>query len=374
MPRAVLDYNRLCFMILLGAVVYNEWTCYWHSYSGWPSLPFSSSLTILFVADPQIQGLNNEGALGAITRWDSDRYLANSFSWATYAYSPDVVVFLGDLIDEGSESDDMQFDMYADRFHGIYPQGGRNTTHIFVAGDNDIGGEGADPVTDAKVERFLRKFPKKTVYAFKNDAVEVVPVNTLMPDEDRGWKSLEANNKILRLVASHIPVMPTSNEAFAKEVVDAVRPAVIFSAHDHRGLDYVTWRKTITDRASGNVTFFTHNSRLPDGDFLMLRSSESFLHEVIVPTASYRMGVKEMAIGLAVIDLSDKPTVAYTNLWLPYRFALLYAYVAAICTSLTLYAVGRLRHGGRGRHLKRRRSSSSSSSSSSSRSPGHKLV
>jgi hypothetical protein len=39
--------------------------------------------------------------LGIITRWDSDRYLSKTFSWAKYAYNPDVVVFLGDLMDEG---------------------------------------------------------------------------------------------------------------------------------------------------------------------------------------------------------------------------------------------------------------------------------
>ena len=56
------------------------------------------------MADPQLQGVMYESPfpVGPITRWDSDRYLGKTFSWAISAYSPQVVVFLGDLIDEGN--------------------------------------------------------------------------------------------------------------------------------------------------------------------------------------------------------------------------------------------------------------------------------
>jgi len=100
--KAALDYNKLSFLLLIGAIFYNEFFVHFSAYNKWPS--FSSPedcIRILFVADPQIQGLKYESSLGAITRWDSDRYLSKTFSWATYAFSPQVVVFLGDLIDEG---------------------------------------------------------------------------------------------------------------------------------------------------------------------------------------------------------------------------------------------------------------------------------
>ena len=103
--RAVLDYNKLCFLLLLGAVLYNELIAYYSAYSRWPNLKWpTDSLRILFVADPQLQGVMYESPfpVGPITRWDSDRYLGKTFSWAISAYSPQVVVFLGDLIDEGN--------------------------------------------------------------------------------------------------------------------------------------------------------------------------------------------------------------------------------------------------------------------------------
>ena len=132
--KVVIDYNKLCIMVLLGAILYNEYLAYLSSYAGWPSIPMQklikknndqeepldNVLKIIFVADAQIQGMLNEGSTGPIKRWDSDRYLKKTFSWAMYAYEPQVVVFLGDLLDEGSEADDEQYLDYVIRFKSIY--------------------------------------------------------------------------------------------------------------------------------------------------------------------------------------------------------------------------------------------------------------
>ena len=96
------------------------------------------------------------------------------------------------------------------------------------------------------------------------------------------------------------------------------------------------------------------------------------IHEVIVPTCSYRMGVKEMAFGLATIDLSSDVEdswshIIYVNLWLPSRFSLLYAYILTVSISLSLILVGKFkRRSGRRTSLgtpkhRSRRSSASNS-------------
>ena len=84
-----------------------------------------------------------------------DRYLAKSYAWALSSY-PDIstVIFMGDLIDEGSEADDQMFADYAERFHGLYPAR-EGVSMVYIPGDNDIGGEGADPVTINKMDRYL---------------------------------------------------------------------------------------------------------------------------------------------------------------------------------------------------------------------------
>ena len=75
-----------------------------------------------------------------------------------------MVVFLGDLIDEGSECLDEEYTEYAKRFKDLYST---KAVKIYVAGDNDIGGEGSDPVTQQKVERFVRNFPSRDVFTFQ---------------------------------------------------------------------------------------------------------------------------------------------------------------------------------------------------------------
>ena len=131
--RVVINYNKLCMMVLLASIIYNEYMAYFSHYASWPKLPVNKLyknnneeesteeiLKILFVADPQIQGYLNEGNTGPIRRWDIDRYLSKTFSWAMYAYDPGVVIFLGDLIDEGSEADKDDYLDYVSRFRNIY--------------------------------------------------------------------------------------------------------------------------------------------------------------------------------------------------------------------------------------------------------------
>jgi hypothetical protein len=48
-----------------------------------------------------------------------------------------------------------EFDRYADRFLALFPP---RSLPIYLPGDNDIGGEGVDPVTLEKISRFEAKF------------------------------------------------------------------------------------------------------------------------------------------------------------------------------------------------------------------------
>ena len=68
----------------------------------------------------------------------------------------DAVLFLGDLLNEGSEAGEVEYGEYAARFHTIYPAMG--SSMIYLPGDNDIGGEGVDPVTQDKLDRWVKGF------------------------------------------------------------------------------------------------------------------------------------------------------------------------------------------------------------------------
>jgi len=440
--RAVLDYSKLSYMIILGAIVYNEYLAYYSAHTRWPNLPQIPNdkqddvLRILFVADPQIQGNLHEGSWGWIRRWDSDRYLAKTYSWAYSAYSPNLVVFMGDLLDEGSEADDVDFAEYVWRFRNIYnlrdsvycsepppstemPQPGGNGAcqAIFLPGDNDIGGEGVDPVTPFKANRFNTNFPSKPLYHFQstNLTLDIIPVSAILeslkkPQMGKGafsYKDVVKEQKRpndVRLVLSHFPIIlmnpygDASLLRFADNVRAHLQPSMVFSAHVHHGMDYAESPEILEDDDEGhqkglpprhkvNMTNFSLQKNQKDKaslkqqsefqSYILHQSAESdVLHEINVPTASYRMGMREMALGLAVIDMTQSPQsppliLWYANLWLPSRFALLFVYVAALVSALVLFIVGRVQtFRRRGRRSSenlgswKRRSSSSSSSPS----------
>ena len=121
--RAVIDYQKLAAMILVAVIFYNEYYAYYSAYASWPhDEKEGQGASILLVADPQLQGLRDERHFGSVTRWDADGYLRKTFSWAISAYSVDAVVFLGDLLDEGSRTSDGDvYGDYVSRFKSIYP-------------------------------------------------------------------------------------------------------------------------------------------------------------------------------------------------------------------------------------------------------------
>jgi hypothetical protein len=140
--------TRIIFYTSLLILFYNEFLIYWLSYTNWPQLTIKKENTIrlLLIADPQLIGDNDEPWYqDSIARWDSDRYLQNTYRIALSYTQPDVIIFLGDLFDEGLKSSDEQFQSYYQRFNKIFKINEileKNTSKIlYIPGDNDIGGE-----------------------------------------------------------------------------------------------------------------------------------------------------------------------------------------------------------------------------------------
>lgn len=301
------------------------------------------------------------------------------------------------------------------------------TQAIFVPGDNDIGGEGSDRVTKEKVKRFNKHFPSQPVYTFRKKSIlEVIPVNALTQvghkDTDvvnEGFPTLvqygqeDENKPLFRMLVSHLPIMPMQQTLFGQQVLEKLKPSIIFSAHDHRGQNIVARQikkgvfdanftifsqKTLhifdddpstqpgktdffsiyIDSHEGKKKYEQHydsgvNTNTNDGSAFI--DNHAILHEIVVPTCSYRMGVKEMAFGIAAINLNsindktkDKIELIYANLWLPSRFALLFVYLAALISSAAIFLIGRIQRIRRGRRdlpgswRSKRRSSSNSPS------------
>ncbi|XP_063237247.1 metallophosphoesterase 1 isoform X2 [Bacillus rossius redtenbacheri] len=342
--------GKVMLAVLASAVLYTEVLSYWlQAWLWWPRLHCEGArcLVLLLVADPQLLGEQYEAPFpkGALTRWDCDRYLSRTFSSAVAHVRPDAVVFLGDLMDEGSIASDEEFGRYLRRFHSVF-RVDPGVQLVFVPGDNDVGGED-EPLTLDKLRRFERAFPQPDVIQLQfADVLKVNRLSYSVPKPEQYGVSLVANRT--RIVLTHLPLLFLPS-AFVQQGTGGVRqrecvptaqvsaqlrPQLIFSAHDHKSLH------AAADAGSGEERVLEvlqpSAGRSPVYRFPLGRAA---LHEVMVPTCSYRMGVYRMGYGVAAID-ADRQMLSYAVLWLPSRFAQLLVYAvlgaalaAAACTA-----------------------------------------
>ena len=246
-------------------------------------------------------------------------------------------MFLGDLIDEASRTDDMKiYGDYVARFKSIYSKAFEGQDEgrlklIFVSGDNDIGGEGKDKVLMEKIKRFEDNFPFRP-HVRLNEAVEVVSVDRIGGQMKPKPKVPEKEAKI-RFVVSHFP-FPAKSPFGAENILKDLKADIVFSAHLHHGF------MAEIESGNGNKNRLQQIRFRGDQDEkpfeIDLENSEVGLQEIVVPTCSYRMGEKRMAFGLATFNTQSRK-VTYTNVWLPARFPLLILYLVALIVSSLLY-------------------------------------
>lgn len=75
---------------------------------------------MLLVADPQIIGNFKEKRMTYFSILDSDRYLKKTYIHALQFSKPDLIIFLGDLMDEGHVATDPEFYEYVRRIFKIF--------------------------------------------------------------------------------------------------------------------------------------------------------------------------------------------------------------------------------------------------------------
>lgn len=158
--------------------------------------------TILFVADPQILGEKYETEIfNSFAIADSDRHLHRTFRRAMAFAKPDVVCFMGDLMDEGSIANEEEYLRYAKRFHETFSIPS-NVIAFSVPGDNDIGGEGHDYVTKKKHERFQKTFNEMNDLILRQ---KFRLINTNMLTRD--FPDLIDIDKQINIIVSHMSLL-----------------------------------------------------------------------------------------------------------------------------------------------------------------------
>lgn len=240
-------------------------------------------MRILLVADPQLIG-NNEIW---ITKQDSDRNLRKSFESAITIVKPELVIFLGDLMDRGTYAMDEEFYDYLSRFRNIFkiPE---NVRVNYIPGDNDIGGDWYEKVDYERLRRFKHHFGNSEYFQIKNITFYNVDlISHQIPIFDM------KNDSSISVIMSHFQVLPSYQST--KMLSQLQPPVVIFSAHTHHSREVFT-------RLENHVYNFPHP--LVNGKLYNLTAfeAEKIYLEIEVPTCSYRMGTLTVGFAQAAFD------------------------------------------------------------------------
>jgi len=332
--------------IVCAAVIYCEVLSFLVSSWQWPRLSETNEddLRVLFVADPQLVGLRDEPPLlGVITRWDADKYLKFGFFYAVGYVRPDVVVFLGDLLDEGSVASDDEYTTYIHRFSHVFRMP-RNVKSVFISGDNDVGGEGFDAKLQQKVDRFRNRFDQPQAANYSMGISSVKHVDFQKISVDFGEHILQSQMEMLsgmrarcrrhfRITCNHMPLLNRLPVEISK-IVDILEPHLIVTAHTHTFQLYRCkdcWQlksapdiKKLQSARSGQAVDLRYIPRPLSFNL----SDVSQLYELVIPTCSYRMGVPNMGYGAAVISKNGQ--MQFDILWLPSRYRQLALYVVIL--------------------------------------------
>ncbi|XGW30844.1 hypothetical protein V3C99_009647 [Haemonchus contortus] len=325
-------------VILLVCLIWGESLNYYHSRMFWnvaeSELNEGRSLGILIVADPQLVGFRNENhMMGPLTRWDCDRFLSKGFSHAVSATNPDLIIFLGDLFDEGVEASDTEIDWTVDRFKAIFDS---KIPTIYISGDNDVGGE-VEPVQSLLTARFGRIFANSFPSSkdiFKS--ISFTGVN-LMNSEVTTIQEFSEPPE-LKVVLSHVP-FATATYIDTLRITSELNPDLILSAHDHKaGVHHIS--RDSTNAKSKDLTGIRQIQ-----EFIL---DPKEILELQTPTCSYRMGVYDVGYGFVRIDRSvgddstNRYRVAFSILWIHSRFyaLMLYVFIVTIGLLILLFEMG----------------------------------
>ncbi|XP_062127889.1 metallophosphoesterase 1 isoform X2 [Drosophila sulfurigaster albostrigata] len=309
--------NRLVcrgFIVLtLLLMFFNEVLIYYIAQSRWHSIDcqHENCTRLLLIADPQILGNSyDRSSHSPLARYDSDRYLQKSFERAISFTQPHIIVFLGDLLDEGNIATAQEYKQYVKRFKRIF-QNKKFTKRVHVPGDNDIGGDNGDYISNSNQRRFENEFMSEDLFDYDNH-LRFFKINRMLLDFTNPDKDNNADR--LRIGVSHAPLL-IGGGPLLRAIISDLDPHIIFSGHWHESRIFIYPSTKVINFYENAVRHF---------DLKALKEQDHSYLEIMVPTCSYRMGKSKIGMGYAVLEDYN---LSYTVLWQPNRFILLFTYV-----------------------------------------------
>ncbi|CAF1303070.1 unnamed protein product [Rotaria magnacalcarata] len=322
------------FVIFINEVLFYEWSrVHWPDIEELVKKPTVEKL--LLVADPQLIGEKDEGFFGLITRKDSDRYLAKTFSQANQYVQPDWILFLGDIFDEGLSATDDEFKRYFERFDSIFQYENREQKCIVIPGDNDVGGEYYGDKHPMLRQRF-RNYFGRTIALYRQNEIEYLKLDIDMFESYVDGKRVsimeQTQNRpltsIFRIVLNHWPLL-TRSARFVKPFINELEPNLILKGDSHHFHIFAYDRINMTNRVMAR-------EYLSQSILSIDLNEKRFIYEITTPTCSYRMGVARIGYVVLLLDSATK-TAHLAILPTPRRYISLYIYaVYGICFLINL--------------------------------------
>ncbi|CAI2321469.1 unnamed protein product [Caenorhabditis sp. 36 PRJEB53466] len=233
--------------------------CNWPCESGKCS---ESSLKAFMISDTHLLGERKGHWLDKLKReWQ----MAQAFRISTYTLSPDIVFFLGDLMDEGQWAGVQLFGKYAERFRELF---GNKTRIVTLAGNHDLGFHYA--IMPDTLDMFAKEFGRGLIDEIVVKGQRFVLINSmamhgdgcsLCHEAEMQLEDIKRRNLSDRpIVLQHFPLFRTSDaecekvddqheidraeryreqwetlsEQSTQKLISSLKPLAVFGGHTHK--------------------------------------------------------------------------------------------------------------------------------------------
>lgn len=263
-------------MISFLIVIYAEWLYPANAFNQCKWSLGSNAKHIAVIADPQIideySYPGRQSFIRSLTELITDRFMARNFRFIHRKLKPDMIVFVGDLMDGGREWENTPWELEYQRYRRIFPISPSVTQLENVPGNHDVGS--VDDIIPNSYKRFEDHFGKSNqIIPFAGFSLVTLDTNALMntvrSNIEKPARDLleDLKTRVDKLdpiiIFSHIPLYrpdgspcgperetrPFSwvyghqyitevNPTLSDEIIQNLHPAFIFSGDDHDSCKY----------------------------------------------------------------------------------------------------------------------------------------
>ncbi|XP_047488226.1 metallophosphoesterase 1-like isoform X2 [Penaeus chinensis] len=277
----------------------------------------ASPLHVMVLADTHLLGTRNGHWFDKLRReWQMHRAFQSSIT----VHNPDVVIFLGDLFDEGKWCKPSEFAEYVQRFHDLFRT--PEETHVLVAvGNHDVGFHYS--LNPYLVNRFEAVFATGLVALKQIKGVTFVTINSMALEGDECFLCKPASDKIKIIghsICSEVDEAPEDIkhllfrerwECISRDATETLfeelSPRLVLSGHTHHGchVKHNTSKGTTVDEYTV-PSFSWRNKENPTFSMLTITSNNFSIYKCQMPKENTVIAIYAFSAILLVLWIAAK--------------------------------------------------------------------